>query len=153
MIRDREKRLAAKRKDYYANKERYDRSRRARYRAHRERELANKHQFHMVHRERILSERRARYRATQGRSSFAAWIRKQYGITLTDYETLSARQGGVCAICGHPPNGRRLAVDHSHLSGRVRGLLCGDCNRAIGLLKDNPESARRLASYLEGVAQ
>lgn len=57
--------------------------------------------------------------------------RAQLGVTLEQYDTLLAAQGGGCAICGNPPKTRRLATDHDHATGKVRGLLCHRCNRAL----------------------
>jgi hypothetical protein len=74
----------------------------------------------------------------------------KYGITPSEYESLCRAQGGVCAICRNTcVTGRRLAVDHCHATGAVRGLLCGKCNQAVGLLGDNPSTARDAAKYLE----
>ena len=58
---------------------------------------------------------------------------------------------GTCAICGHHPgpDDRTLAVDHSHSAGHVRGMLCGPCNTALGMMRDNPELLRLAAAYLE----
>lgn len=64
-------------------------------------------------------------------------------------------QGGVCAICKGPetkPNAKYLAVDHDHATGAVRGLLCNNCNRAIGLLGDDAERLIAGADYLRGEA-
>ncbi len=78
----------------------------------------------------------------------------QYGIDILQYEQLLLRQGMVCAICrGVCKSGRRLAVDHDHRTGAVRGLLCGACNRAIGNLGDSVERLRRAIEYLEKVSQ
>lgn len=55
-----------------------------------------------------------------------------YGMTEADYQQLFDKQCGVCAICGRPPHRRRLAVDHDHKTGSVRGLLCDACNRHVG---------------------
>ena len=79
-----------------------------------------------------------------------------YGLTVADYNALLREQGGVCAICGkdepnaHGRNGKkfRLSVDHCHATGGVRGLLCQKCNRAIGLLGDDPVLMRKAISYL-----
>jgi hypothetical protein len=57
-------------------------------------------------------------------------------------------QSGVCAICGGGNGDRRLAIDHDHMTGRVRGLLCSACNRAIGLLRDSPDRFTKAATYL-----
>lgn len=77
-------------------------------------------------------------------------IRRQYGITLADYEELLETQNFKCAICGNEDEveGRRLAIDHCHESGDVRGLLCGKCNRGLGLFYDNPELLSNAIEYL-----
>ncbi len=54
---------------------------------------------------------------------------KQLGVTDDQYERLLAAQGGHCALCPSTPKTRRLAVDHDHKTGKVRGLLCHRCNR------------------------
>lgn len=74
----------------------------------------------------------------------------KYGLTQADFDALLASQGGVCAICKGDRNGpgARFHVDHCHNSDKVRGLLCGRCNTAIGLLQDNPEIADAAAAYL-----
>jgi hypothetical protein len=78
---------------------------------------------------------------------------KRYGITVEQYDTLLAKQGGGCAICGAKEPGRKAAkyfnVDHEHVGGKVRGLLCHSCNLAIGHLKDRSELCRNAAQYLE----
>jgi hypothetical protein len=56
---------------------------------------------------------------------------KQLGVTDADYDRMLNEQGGGCAICGNPPKSRRLHVDHDHKTGKVRGLLCFRCNRAL----------------------
>jgi hypothetical protein len=77
-------------------------------------------------------------------------LSKTYGLTVQGFNDLHAKQSGVCAICKLPPRGRVLNVDHCHRAGHVRGLLCGKCNTAIGLLSDKPGTIRRAARYLEG---
>lgn len=74
---------------------------------------------------------------------------QRYGITKTDYEELLVIQNGVCAICHRTNKGSALCVDHCHATGKVRGLLCGTCNRAIGWLGDNAATVRAAAEYLE----
>lgn len=59
-------------------------------------------------------------------------LRSRYGISSEEYDRLLQEQGGACAICaGSCPTGRRLAVDHDHETGRVRGLLCATCNQRL----------------------
>jgi hypothetical protein len=77
-------------------------------------------------------------------------LRTNFGITSAEYDRMLADQHGVCALCDLPnENGKRLAVDHCHDTGRVRQLLCSNCNTAIGLLKDNPALMRMAAAYVE----
>lgn len=77
-------------------------------------------------------------------------LRLKYGLTLSDYEAMLEAQAGGCAICREAcQTGRRLAVDHSHVTGRNRLLLCFSCNTAIGLLKDDPALFRAATTYLE----
>lgn len=79
-----------------------------------------------------------------------ATLRKKYGITLDEYETLLAKQDGKCAICGTTESSwGSMAVDHDHTNGEIRGLLCFDCNTVLGKMKDDPALLRRAAEYLE----
>jgi hypothetical protein len=76
---------------------------------------------------------------------------RTYGLTETDWDGLVKRQGNRCAICRtDKPGGRgeRWHIDHDHITGRVRGLLCGRCNSAIGMLQDDPEIIRAAARYV-----
>lgn len=85
---------------------------------------------------------------------------RKYGITVEDYERILAEQGGVCAVCGDPERTTHrgsaspwsLSVDHDHVTGRVRGLLCTPCNRGIGFLRDDPSIMRRALEYLDAGA-
>jgi hypothetical protein len=79
-------------------------------------------------------------------------LRRSYGITPEDYDTLAVAQGHVCAICGKTPKPGKwhvLHIDHDHKTGRVRGLLCFRCNNAIGQLEDDPDLLRSAIAYLE----
>ena len=76
-------------------------------------------------------------------------LKRKFGITLGDYNQMLESQGGVCATCNNEcTSGNHLAVDHCHSTGKVRGLLCGSCNRALGLLKDDPKILSNLLDYL-----
>lgn len=79
-------------------------------------------------------------------------LKTNYGIDELVYRKMYEAQHGVCAICKQPESieGRQLCVDHSHITGDVRGLLCSNCNRGIGLLKDSPELLRNAFHYLTG---
>lgn len=70
-------------------------------------------------------------------------------MTVLQYKTMLEQQGGVCRICGKPEQKRRLAVDHDHKTGRVRGLLCWWCNNKLLASRNTAEMFRRAAEYLE----
>lgn len=81
-------------------------------------------------------------------------FKKQYGITLQDYEDMLDGQNGGCAVCGtKKPSDRTryFAVDHCHTTGQVRGLLCTKCNRGLGLFNDDTDRMFRAINYLKGV--
>ena len=84
--------------------------------------------------------------------------KRKYNIDEMDFEALWIAQLGKCGICGNqlrPPLPQRgqpldvVAIDHDHKTGKVRGLACDGCNRALGLVEDSPERLRALANYLE----
>lgn len=79
----------------------------------------------------------------------AAWLAHRYGLTPTDHAEMIAAQENRCAVCGdEPAEGKALHIDHDHESGAVRGLLCGHCNRAIGLFRDDADVIEQAAAYL-----
>lgn len=79
-------------------------------------------------------------------------LRRLYGISAADYDAMFESQRGLCAVCERPPGARRLHVDHDHATGAVRGLLCSNCNTAIGKLREDPVVFARAVSYLEAAA-
>lgn len=82
-------------------------------------------------------------------------LKHNHRITTEEYNALLERQGGNCAACGladtalHYGKPRSLAVDHCHQTGKLRGLLCGKCNQALGLLDDSPEKIEALLKYIQ----
>lgn len=85
-------------------------------------------------------------------------LRRLYGLSIAEYDALFNAQGGRCAICrSDNPRSRgykkqasaKFCVDHNHATGRVRGLLCTACNRAIGLLRDDLVNVQNMLSYLQ----
>lgn len=83
-------------------------------------------------------------------------LKRRYGMTLDDYETMLASQNGVCAICKKPETHQSrgsevqpLSVDHSHTTKRVRGLICDSCNKGIQAFRDDPELIQRAIEFLE----
>lgn len=75
---------------------------------------------------------------------------RKFGVTVEWLEETLLAQGGVCAICQRPcVSGRALAVDHNHQTGAIRGLLCANCNRALGLLQDSTSVVMSALLYLQ----
>jgi hypothetical protein len=81
----------------------------------------------------------------------------KYGFPASEYRAMFDRQDGKCALCGEGSKGwsrgRPLHVDHCHNTGHFRGLLCGDCNTALGRFGDDPARLRRAIDYLEAHLQ
>lgn len=75
-------------------------------------------------------------------------LRRLYGMSDEDYQSMLAGQRNSCAICLVPAT-EKLHVDHDHETTQVRGLLCGKCNTGLGLFSDSPELLQAAASYLE----
>ena len=80
------------------------------------------------------------------------FMRLKYGVTKEKYQEMLDSQNGVCAVCKTKPDfktwKKRLSIDHCHVTGRVRGLLCDPCNRGIGMLKDDPSILENAIKYL-----
>lgn len=74
-------------------------------------------------------------------------LKTKYGLSYEDYLVILEKQNNKCAICGVTPT-RRLDVDHNHETGKVRGLLCPKCNRALGSFNDNIVYLSRAIEYL-----
>ena len=93
-----------------------------------------------------------KWRAKNPDAQLRQLLRSQYGMTLEAFREMEAVQGGVCAICGQPPTGRRgkrLFVDHDHETKKVRGLLCLRCNLVLGHAKDSTDVLNKAVAYLE----
>lgn len=77
-------------------------------------------------------------------------LMKDFGINADQYEAMLAEQNHVCAICNKPDIcNRDLAVDHCHTTNRVRGLLCTNCNMALGKFQDDLQNLRKAIEYME----
>jgi len=82
-------------------------------------------------------------------------LKKTFGITLDEYKTMLLKQKGVCAICGKPETStfrgkiRHLSVDHDHETDKNRGLLCNDCNIALGWFHDDVQILANAIRYLD----
>jgi hypothetical protein len=82
---------------------------------------------------------------------------KRFGITYDNYMEIYKQQEGVCALCGFPETAldhrtkrpRMLAVDHCHISGNIRGLLCTKCNTGLGNFLDSPDLLEKAIKYIK----
>lgn len=95
-----------------------------------------------------------RYRASR-KGQLTQWkreLKRDFGLSYSEFQLLLDVQGGVCALCRKASAVRtkasRLAVDHDHVTQKVRGLLCGKCNLALGLFNDDLATLRRAVEYL-----
>lgn len=124
---------------------------RARRAADPERFRRNEKRYRDANKEKRRLAGHARYHANP--EYFAVYSRRRIlrnrGLTEESYAALKASQGNACAICATAfPERPEPHIDHDHATGVVRGLLCGPCNQAIGLLREDPELLARAAEYL-----
>jgi len=93
----------------------------------------------------------AKYREENRDAILRHQLWQEYELSLEDYRAMEVRQNGLCKICGGPPKGKRqrLSVDHCHITGKIRGLLCNKCNTGIGMLGDDLRILKRAMTYLE----
>lgn len=98
--------------------------------------------------------RRADYCKKNPEKARASWrkvtYRKNFGITIDQYDEMYAKQNGECAICcTHQSElAQALAVDHDHETNKIRGLLCGGCNKGIGFLRESTSILGAAIEYL-----
>lgn len=120
------------------------------YQNNRERLLAYKKQKHIDNKDLYNSRAKAWSENNPDKIKNGRLLRS-FGITLEQYNEMLRKQDYKCAICDtHKDNEiRALAVDHCHTTGKIRGLLCTTCNRALGLLKDNSEILEKAVNYVK----
>ena len=109
--------------------------------------------WYLKNRERVLAKQRAYWadtRTQQAAKSRQRHLRRRYGLTPQRLNEIKEEQDFGCAICGAKDWDMKdgLRIDHDHVSGAVRGLLCAPCNLAIGLMKDAPSRLKAAEQYL-----
>jgi len=145
--------IAARQRESIASRREKDRKRYAEDPDYRARRLATNMDYYRSRREELIARRREKWWSDpEFRARQVARFRERrhvliYGLTAEDYERLLVAQNGACAVCNEKSE-RRLCVDHCHATGEVRGLLCSNCNTAIGLLDDDPDRMRAAALYV-----
>jgi hypothetical protein len=77
--------------------------------------------------------------------------KKRFGITIETYNQMLLEQNNSCAVCERQPTDfkRKFSIDHDHKTGEIRGLLCDNCNHALGMVNDNSLLLQKLILYLE----
>lgn len=100
--------------------------------------------------DRILTAER-RYRRERPNAKREIQYKRRYGLTLEDFNLLVAAQAGCCAICREALKfeGKRVHVDHCHVTKKVRGILCSRCNVGLGQFQDNPSMLLAAVRYLK----
>ena len=103
--------------------------------------------WHHDNKESISARKKANYSKDETKNQK---LQKLYGITLDDYNKMWADQAGCCATCGIHSSAltKPLHVDHCHTTGKVRGLLCTQCNTALGMAKDDIQTLKNMIKYL-----
>jgi len=109
---------------------------------------AKRRAYYEEHKEIIAPKRRA-YRQAHAAEIREKRLLKHFGITGAQLEAMIQAQGGRCAICQESAS---LHLDHCHATGKVRGLLCPNCNKALGLFKDQRSRLLAAADYVGGAA-
>ena len=101
----------------------------------------------------ILIAKSKNYRLRNPNAKMRQDLKSKYGMSINDYIAMLKSQNYVCAICGRSDSGdsnsKRLYVDHDHITGKIRGLLCSQCNMGLGKFYDNKNYLKRAILYLE----
>lgn len=112
--------------------------------------------YYLQNSDRIKAQSKAWKKAHKGQQNIRdanrnAGYSRRYGITLTDYNNMFVAQAGKCNICRtHQSELKKaLRVDHCHQTGKVRGLLCHNCNIGIGMLQDDPDIIKSALIYIK----
>lgn len=128
----------------------------------REKRKSYRRRWATANKDRILELDRSWKKKNRGRVSLLARLRyqknpqreldrirfKKYGITGEEYRLIIEKQGVKCPICNRDIT-KNPSVDHDHVTGKIRGLICNNCNLSIGNAEDSPDRLRAMADYLE----
>lgn len=121
------------------------------YQANKAKYAAKSKAWRMANPEKARANRKRYYEENKETSlEYSKWysLNKKFSLSKEQYKLLLEKQKHVCAICGKGCT-KALAVDHCHTTGKVRGLLCNNCNRGIGHLKENIENLSNAITYLQ----
>jgi len=153
-----------KRKRYQDNKKEIAIAQKIRYEANKANILIKQKEYCKLHKNEIaqykkdysiinrlkISQQRRQFRNNNKDKIRDQKLKCTYNISSIEYSKLFNKQNGCCAICDKHQSDFKynLCVDHDHKTGKIRGLLCNECNRGIGYLKDNPNLLNKGATYI-----
>lgn len=118
------------------------------YQKNRETERAKRKEYYELNKAQILEERKTYYNGNKDEINITRRLKK-YGLTRQQYEQMLTDQNHKCANLACVSGNNDLAIDHCHISLTVRGILCDNCNTALGLLKESFQAIDGLKAYLE----
>jgi len=104
--------------------------------------------YRLKNKEKIREYRKLWNKTEAGKLYKKRW-RYKIKITLSQHKDLINKQKNLCAICGKQEKNKALAIDHNHLTGKIRGLLCQKCNRGIGCFNDETFLVQNAYGYLK----
>jgi hypothetical protein len=134
---------------YAAHKEEAKRKRAEYVALNKEKVKAKNKAYRQKHPEKARAWRNSWSATPAGRAYNKAYnLAKKYGLTLEQHRAVYLSQNGCCAACGIPTAYNEVHTDHDHKTGKVRGLLCGSCNKGLGLFNDSIEILKRVIKYL-----
>jgi len=100
----------------------------------------------------VKEDKRKTHNSERQKKATIKYRYEQYGLTEQSYQRMRVAQDFKCKICGLPeldsPK-KKLHIDHCHTTGKVRGLLCSQCNVSLGLVKESKETLLKMIKYLE----
>ena len=147
--RDKARRAERARKRYAANPEKFKERERLRYAVDKEKKRERFYKWRKANAEKQKARLKAWIAANPERVRLRR-IKEKYGLRPDEFRALYDKQNGACAICAKPfTSSKNTHVDHDHESGKIRGLLCSNCNSALGLMRENTTILRKAAEYLD----
>ncbi len=134
---------------YQRNKERIRIANKKRYEENKEEKRLKQREYRLKNLESIRIKKKKAYSTDSGKEqSRLRIVKKLYGLSKEQYKTLVDRAAGICELCLEHSL-KTLNVDHNHTTGNVRGLLCANCNKGIGMFDDSISKLKMAILYLE----
>jgi hypothetical protein len=120
---------------------------------YRKRQLINSRKYAILHKDRIKTyaiKRRLLHSERDAFNKRVSTLKRKYNLTLEEYNILKDNSNNTCYICGRSPAlGKVLHIDHNHITGKIRGLLCAQCNWYLGFIEKDNKILDKIKNYLE----